>query len=75
MVVETHEIPATVMAVLTRTSIKIILHPGLGMVDGGIPVEISLDLVPFALRLPNTRLTVTMRKACIVAVRSRDESK
>jgi hypothetical protein len=75
MAVETHEIPATVMAVLTRTSIKIVLLPGVGMADGGIPVDIPIDLVPFELRIPNSLLTVTVNNANIVAVRSRDAGK
>ena len=75
MAIETHEIPATVMAVLTRTTIKVILLPGEGMADGGIPIDIPFDLVPVRLRFPNTLLTVTIRGADIVAVRSRDAGK
>lgn len=75
MVMETREIPATVLAVLTRTTIKIVLVPGVGMADGGIPVDIPIDLVPIELRLPNTRLTITMRGTDIVAVRSSDACK
>jgi hypothetical protein len=62
------EVPARVMYVSGPRTIQILLAPGHGMVDGGVPIEIDLDLVPFELRTPNTDLIVTRRNGEIVAV-------
>jgi hypothetical protein len=64
------EVPARVIYVPTKDTIKILLAPGQGMADGGIPRDIPLELVPFELRTPNTKLQVTMQNGQITSVRA-----
>ena len=52
------KVPAVVFAHLLADEIRIILAPGYGM--GGAPRDIPLQLVPVALRLPNTRIWVQL---------------
>lgn len=66
------EIPARVIAVLTQSTNQVLLFPGAGLADGGIPTEIPLDLVPPDLRLPNTMVTVTMESGIITEVRANE---
>jgi hypothetical protein len=70
-----HDVSAVVVAVLTQDTITIKLLPGVGMLDGRIPIDIPIEMVPFELRLPNTRLIVTMTGGCIVSVRSGNSDK
>jgi hypothetical protein len=62
------EVPARVIYAPDRESIQILLAPGQGLADGGIPITISIDLVPFDLRMPNTKLLVAMRNGTIINV-------
>lgn len=48
--------PAKVLACLGSRQIRIILFPGLGLADGGIPIDVPLDQIPFDLRTPNSLL-------------------
>jgi hypothetical protein len=66
------EWPARVIYVSGRTRIRIVVGPGIGMLDFGIPTDIDLELVPFELRTPNTDLLVTSRNGEITAVRRDD---
>jgi len=67
-----NEAAAQVISVLNRSTIRLLVHPGVGLVDGGIPMNIPLDLVPLPLRMPNTMLTVTMEAGTITEVRAQD---
>ena len=49
-------IPATVFACLTQGQITLMLFPGYGLADGGVPHEVPIDQIPFELRTPNTPL-------------------
>jgi hypothetical protein len=49
-------VPAQVLACLVPGAVRIILLPGVGHVDGGAPRDVPVELVPLALRMPNTRL-------------------
>jgi len=49
-------IPAVVLGVLGRRTIEVILAPEAGM--GGVPHTLSLDVVPFDLRIPNSRFVL-----------------
>ena len=72
------EVPARVLAVLSSSTIRIVLLPGVGLANGGIPTEVSLDLVAPKLRVPNTMLTVTLDGGTITAVeafRASDEDR
>ena len=53
-------IPATVFACLVPGEIRIILHPGVGMADGGAQYDVPIHTVPFELRMPNTLLWVQL---------------
>jgi len=48
--------PARVLACLGGREIRIILFPGFGLADGGIPMDVPLDQIPLELRTPNTLL-------------------
>jgi hypothetical protein len=56
----TERVPAEVFACLIPGEIRIILLPGVGLADGGAPLDVSIDLIPFELRVPNARLWVQM---------------
>jgi hypothetical protein len=49
-------VPAQVFACLIPGELRIILHPGVGLADGGIPWNVSMSKIPFELRMPNTPL-------------------
>ena len=55
--------PGLVFARLTDASIRIVLFPGSGQADGGIPVEVPIELIPPDLRMPNTQLEVVLERA------------
>lgn len=61
-------IDAVVFAKLKHETIRIVLHHGAGLADGGIHVEVPLSLVPQDLRIPNTRLSVTVQNGEIVRI-------
>jgi hypothetical protein len=54
------QIPAEVFACLISGERRIILFPRVGLVDGGIPGDVPIELIPFELRVPNTSLWVQM---------------
>jgi hypothetical protein len=51
-------VPAVVMACLLPSELRIVLHPGVGLVDGGVPLDIPMDIVPLELRLPDKLLWI-----------------
>jgi hypothetical protein len=51
-------IPAVVFGCLLPGELRIILHPGAGVADGGVPLNVAIDGIPAGLRLPNTELWV-----------------
>jgi hypothetical protein len=53
-------VPAVVFASLIPGEFRIILHPGVGIADGGAPLDIPADLIPFELRIPNAPLWVQL---------------
>jgi hypothetical protein len=67
-----YDVPARVMYMPTRDTVKILLAPGQGMVDGGVSADIPLELVPVDLRIPNKELLVTIRNGSVTHVRSDD---
>ncbi len=54
-----HRSHAKVLACLNGHEIRIRLLPGAGMVDGGIDVTVSDELVPASSKLPNALVWVT----------------
>ena len=53
-------IRAAVLAVLTSSTIRVVLAPGEGQADGGIHCDLATELVPSALRFPGTKLWVEL---------------
>lgn len=51
-------VPAVVFACLIPGEISVILHPGVGLAEGGAPRDVPVDQIPFELRLPNTPLWI-----------------
>jgi len=51
-------VPATVFACLLPGELRITVCPGIGMLDGGAPYDVQIDLVPHDLRMPNTPLWI-----------------
>jgi hypothetical protein len=47
-------VPARVLACLSRTHITVILHPDVGLADGGVEIVIPIEVVPLDLRMPNS---------------------
>ena len=66
-------VSAIVLGRVLDATIRIILGPGEGQLDGGIHTEVPLDKVPPDLRMPNTELEVILKRKSgeIVAVRAR----
>jgi hypothetical protein len=53
-------VPAVVFACLLPGELRIILHPGVGMANGGAPRDVPAALVPSELWVPNTPLWVQL---------------
>jgi hypothetical protein len=52
--------PAKVLACLRPGYLRVIVWYGVGILDGGIPFDVPLELVPFDLRMPNSDFTVVV---------------
>ena len=50
--------PARVLACLTRSTITVIVHPGVGLSDGGSKIILPIGAVPPDLRMPNSEFDV-----------------
>ena len=55
-------IPARVIGCLNRTTIRVIVLPGVGLADGGIILEVPREAVPMDLRIPNSEFDITFDK-------------
>jgi len=51
-------VPAVVFASLRPGEIRIIIHPGDGMADGGRERDVPFEQIPAELRMPNTPLWI-----------------
>jgi len=51
-------VPAVVFASLLPGEIRIILHPGASLADGGAPRDVPAEQIPAELRMPNTPLWI-----------------
>jgi hypothetical protein len=68
-------VPAVVLASLQPGEIRLILHPGAGLADGGAPRDVPVAQIPPELRMPNTPLWIHFDDEWnIVRVWRRDES-
>jgi hypothetical protein len=61
------QVPAVVFARLSNTEIRIFLHPGNALAEGGAPRDIPIDQIPADLRMPNTLLWVQLNDNMDVA--------
>jgi hypothetical protein len=67
-------VPAVVFASLSPGTLRVLLHPGSGLAQGGAPRDIDIELVPRDLRVPNTRLWAKLdEKMNILEVWRREE--
>lgn len=53
-----YKLHAKVLGCLAPGKLTIVLGPDIGLLDGGIPIEIPMEIVPFDLRMPNSRFYV-----------------
>jgi hypothetical protein len=51
-------VPAEVFACLIRGELRLNILPGVGLAGGGIPRDVPIEIVPFELRTPNSRIWV-----------------
>jgi hypothetical protein len=54
------QVPAAVFARLNNAEVRILLHPGNGLAEGGAPRDIPIEQIPVELRMPNTLLWVQL---------------
>jgi hypothetical protein len=54
--------PARVLACLNTNRITVVVCPGQGLADGGVPYEIESSLIPLDLRIPNSEFFILIRK-------------
>ena len=52
------QVPAVVFGCLLPREIRIVLHPGAGIADGGAPLDVPVERIPLELRMPNTTLWI-----------------
>lgn len=57
------KIPAKVLGCLRSGFVTIIVGHDFGQLDGGIPTEISIGLLPFDLRTPNKEFIALLDRA------------
>lgn len=53
-------VPAVVFACLAPGEIRILLHPGVGLANGGTPWDVPVCVIPPELRIPNTPLWIQL---------------
>jgi hypothetical protein len=54
---------ARVIGCLTPGCVDVILGPSVGMLNGGVPTTLPINIVPIELRMPNTEFTVVFDRA------------
>jgi hypothetical protein len=52
--------PAKVLGCLRPGYLTVFVGHGIGMANGGMPVDVPMDRVPFNLRMPNSEVTVVI---------------
>jgi len=66
---------AEVCGPIGNSEMRILLLPGVGQVDGGVPCDIPMEIVPLELRVPNTSLWVELDEQLeVTRVWRREES-
>jgi len=54
------KVPAEVFGCFVPGELRIILLPGVGFANGGAFRDVPVEVIPFELRMPNTRLSVEL---------------
>ncbi len=54
-------LPTRVIGCLRPGFPRVHIGPGIGLLDGGVPTEIPVGLVPGDLRMPNSEFTVVLK--------------
>jgi hypothetical protein len=54
------QIEAVVFASLVRGEIRLVLHSGSGLAQGGAAYDVAIETVPAELRVPNTKVWVQL---------------
>lgn len=49
-----------VLGCLRPTELRLVLEPGVGMLDGGVPIDVPASAIPPMLRCPNALLWVEL---------------
>jgi hypothetical protein len=67
-------VPAVVFACLLPGELRIVVHPGLGLANGGVQWDVPAGVIPPELRMPNTPLWLQLDDGMnIVRVWRREE--
>ncbi|MEH2105938.1 hypothetical protein [Nostoc sp.] len=71
------QIPVQVLGCLKPGIITVIAFPGVGMLDGGLPMELPTEMIPVELRMPNSEFIVVCNKQSgeFIQVLPKDSSK
>ncbi|MEH2422476.1 MAG: hypothetical protein V7K48_16640 [Nostoc sp.] len=56
------KIPVQALGCLRPGIIMIIAFPGVGMVDGGLPMELPTKMIPAELRMPNSEFIIVRNR-------------
>ncbi|MEH2299957.1 MAG: hypothetical protein V7K88_13260 [Nostoc sp.] len=56
------KIPVQVLGCLRPGIITVIAFAGVGMVDGGLPMELPTEMIPAELRMPNSEFIVVCNR-------------
>lgn len=59
------QVAATVFGCLRIGELQLTVFPGVGLANGGIPFAVPIEVVPFELRMPNTRLWIKIERSGI----------
>ncbi len=55
--------PARVLGYVRPNYLRVIVLPGVGMVDGGVQHDLPLEIVPPDLRMPNSQFIVLLDRS------------
>ncbi|MEH1834637.1 MAG: hypothetical protein V7L29_21835 [Nostoc sp.] len=71
------KIPVQVLGCLRPGIITVIAFPGVGMVDGGLLMELPTEMIPAKLRMPNSEFIVVCNRQSreFIQVLPKDSSK
>jgi hypothetical protein len=59
------KVAAIVFGCLRAGELQLIVLPGVGHANGGIPFTVPVEVVPFELRMPNTQLWIKVERNSI----------